>query len=73
MAALAEVAIEATVGIVAVDYRTTSLAFDQMLVRAIGAGVVTRILAERRFGFRQGLAAIFTCYSFHRALFMIYD
>ena len=42
-----------------------------MLVRAIGAGVVTRILAERRFVFRQGLAAILTLNGFHRALLFI--
>ena len=67
MATLAEVAVEASVGIVTIDFCTTSLAFDEVLVRAIGAGVEAGILAERGFVFRQGLAAILTLNGFHKA------
>ncbi len=49
--ALAEVAVVTAVGVVAVDYRTASFAGHQMLIRAIGAGVDTGILAERRLVF----------------------
>ena len=68
MAALAEVAVEASVGVITIDYRTTSLAGDEVLVRAIGAGVEAVVIAERRFIFRQGLAAILTLNGFHKAL-----
>ena len=67
MAALAEVSIVTAIGVLAVDYLTASFAGHQMLVRAIRAGVETATLAERRFIFRQGLAAIFTFYSFHKS------
>ena len=73
MAALTEIAIEAPIGVITIKRHTASLTDDEVLVRAIRAGVDVGILAVLRLPFRQGLAAIFTLNGFHKALFMIYD
>ena len=68
MTALAEVSVfaQTRIGASAVDYRTTSLTGNKVFLGTVRAGVEAAILAERRFGFRQGLATIFTLNGFHR-------
>ena len=65
VAALAEVAVEAAVGIVVGDYVAATLAGGQVLLSTIRAEVDIGSLVVGRLGFRQFFAAIFTDNRFH--------